>query len=106
MFPEHRNFALMPICLLGPTSTAGEKAAVCSQPWLETGNLNCVVNACVSWIPRGSTGSLGKHANLGGSICMVLGCLGVTGARQLALHKSAGLLLEEKGEGWDSSTRG
>lgn len=99
MFPEHRNFALMPMCLLGQTGTTGEKAAVCSQPWLETGSLDCVVDACVAWIPRGSSGSLSKHGHLGGSPGMVVGCLGVAGTRQMALHKSAGLSLEEKGRG-------
>lgn len=87
------------MCLLGPTGTIGEKASVCPQLWLEKGSLNYVVNACVAWIPRGSTGSLRKHGNLGGSAGIVVGCLGWQVLGNWPCTRAQGCRLKKEGGG-------
>lgn len=94
-----RGQGQMSMCLLGQTGSTGAHSPA------GTGSLDGVDDACVAWIPRGSTGSLSKPGNLGGSPGMVMGCLEVAGTRHMALHKSAGLWLEEKEEGWVPSRR-
>lgn len=96
----------MLMCLLGQTGTTGAKAAVCSQLWLKTGSLNCVVNACITWIPRGSIGSLSKHKNLGGSTGLVVGRLEVADTRRMPCTSVQDSCLRRKEEGWVSSRRG
>lgn len=88
MFPEHRNFALMPVCLLGQTGTAvGRGCRVLPAP---TGLLMAGGHGFPE-APHSPGALLGRLT--------VLGLPEVAGIREFTLHKSAGLPRGEEGRG-------